>query len=134
MDHPTFLPLLETKAKLIQIFKSVKSEESERTLVNFMTNAIEILTETLRLAHCLYWKDDAQRIRSRYTFEECIQISTDFAKLKLEVLNIVTDSQNNNAIQSTVINSQLRDIARNNIRSLGYKESEITSKKIKKKK
>jgi len=132
MDHPNFQPLLESRAKLLQNFKAAKSDEAKDALQNFMKTIIDVLTDVISLTHAQYWKDVAGKIRSPYTFDECIKKAADFGREKLEVLNLISDTQTSFNITSTVINRELDEIARNRMKQLGVTEDRVMSKKGKK--
>jgi len=132
MEHPDFEPLLKSRARLIQNFKAAKSDEAKEALENFMKDVIDVLTDVLKLAHNQYWKDAAKKIRSPYTFEQCIKKATDFGREKLEILNHITDTKTSSNVLSTVINGQLDEIARSRLKQLGASEDKVMSKKSKK--
>jgi len=129
MEHPSFQQLLEARLKFIKNFQLAKSDESKSALEEFMKNTVEILKDVLSIAHRQYWKDSAAKLRSPYSFNECISTGINAGVEKLQILNMITDIKLSSGISSTIINGQMDDILRKNIKSLGLKEDKLMSKK-----
>jgi len=133
LEHPSLSQLLEKKVKLINTFKATNSNEAKNALENFMKNVMGILKEILKTCHELYWLDTTNKIRSQYSFEECLQRGIDFGYEKLKIMNIITEINQPIGIASTIIESQVDEKVRSSKKKMGYAESSTMGKKSKKK-
>jgi len=125
--------LLEKKVKLINTYKATKSVEAKNAVIKFMNNVIDILKEILKTCHELYWLDAPNKIRSQYSFEECLERGIDYGYEKLKIMNIITEINQPIGIASTIIDSQVDEKVRSAKKRMGYAESSTMSKRSKKK-
>jgi len=131
LEHPTFTPLLKPKAKLTQIFINTGSDAAKTELETFMEKMRDVLTSCLETIHRLYWlrpdeEDVSKNLRSQYSFEECLNNAISIAKIKMEILNLISNEQNLPSIQSALINREIENNNKKNSKKLGGKgESSI---------
>jgi len=128
LEHPKLSNILVRKANLVNIFRSTKSDESSEALKKYMNNIIPILSETLSTCHNLYWLDDQKYIRSSLSFDFCLNQAINFAYDRLRIMNLITNVTDPSGILNSQISNQLSDIATNDYRALGLRESNAVTK------
>jgi len=121
LQHPLLQPYATAKFKLVQIFKTSKSQESLVVLRDFCRSLVRRCENILFYAHLLFWQDPATNVRSPYEFDDILKECIEFGIKELELNNKIFGMRNNYSIQSIIINDQLKQNVKNNVKRLGYK-------------
>jgi len=132
LEHPAFSQLMKSRKDFSEIFMNTGTDPAKNALEKLMNNIIDVLTSCLLKMHELYWLktdvDESKRVRSQYSFDECLNKAISIAKTKFEVLNLISNDQALPSIESTLINRSVEDIIKDNTKKFGGK-SEATIKK-----
>jgi len=135
LEHPKLQSIIKKKKDLILVFQSAKSEESKKTLENFMNLLFENLRSLLKDIHNMYYLktpvDGTSPTRSQYSFNECVEKSIDFALMKMKKDLLILDSKDPTALSSALLLDDLETKQLDIKNDLG-EQQEKTMKKRKK--
>jgi len=120
LQHPLLQPYATAKFKLVQIFKTAESDESIRVLRDFSQNISLRCNNILYYAHLLFWQNPGTNVRSPYEFDDILKECIEFGIKELELNNKINGMRNNYSIQSIILNDQLKQNVKNNVKRLGY--------------
>jgi len=121
LQHPLLQPYATAKFKLMQICKSAKTKQSLDVLIDFVENLHDRCNTILYYSHLLFWQDTATNVRSPYDFDDILKECIEFGIKEIELNNKINDMKNNYSIQSIILNDQLKQNVKNNVKRLGYK-------------
>jgi len=120
LQHLLLQPYATAKFKLVQIFKNAESNESRLVLKEFSQNISNKLYIVLYYAHLLFWQNPGTHVRSPYEFDDILKESIELGIKEIELTNKINGMRSNYSIQSIILNNQLKQNVKNNVKRLGY--------------